>query len=70
MTPGLRSSEFWFHVASFVAGCALAVAGIVLARDVVVCAGSLWAAASALGYGHGRSVTKAPRPYLDPPRRV
>ena len=70
MSAGVRSSEFALHTLSFACGVLFALLGYFDARDVVFCGGALWAAASALGYGHGRSLTKAPRPILPPPPRL
>lgn len=70
MTQGARSTEFWSSLAAFIFGAALAVAGVVLARDVAVASGAFVVASVSVGYAHSRGKTKAPRPHLPPAGRI
>jgi hypothetical protein len=63
VTPGARSTEFWVVLALLVVG-----AGLIAAGNVTE--GVLMQTVLGAVYVHGRSRTKAPRPFADPPKRI
>jgi len=70
VSPGFKSTEFWFAALAGFAGAALVFLGVERGHDTYVVVGAAQQALVAVGYSLGRSKTKAPRPYLPPSGRL